>query len=391
MATLLIIVIYIAFVSLGLPDSLLGCAWPVMHLDFNVPLSYAGAVTMVIAFGTVVSSVLSDRLTKKFGTSLVTVSSVLLTVIALFGFSMSDAYFKLFIWAVPYGLGAGAIDAALNNYVAVHYASRFMNWLHCFWGAGAMISPYIMSHFLAKGGEWQKGYSSVGFIQLAILAVLIATLPVWNKVRTKEEIESEKSRETLSIKNVLKIPGVKFVFLGMFAYCSVEATTFAWTSSYFVTGKGMSPEAAAKYAAFYYIGITAGRFLCGFVSDKLGDFGIIRIGMVLIAGGIITLIVSKNDIMCLVGVLATGLGCAPVYPALIHVTPTSFGEDKSQSIVGLQMASAYFGSTFMPPIFGIIAEKVSISLFPVFLGVFAVMTAVMVTLLSSGLKKRNRS
>ncbi|MGN1348401.1 MAG: MFS transporter [Acutalibacteraceae bacterium] len=388
MTALLLIVIYIAFISLGLPDSLFGCAWPVMQLDFNVPLSYAGAVTMTIAFGTVISSIFSDRLTKKFGTSVVTVFSVFLTVIALFGFSMSDAYYKLFIWAVPYGLGAGAIDAALNNYVAVHYASRYMNWLHCFWGAGAMISPYIMGHFLSQNGNWHKGYSSVGLIQAAILVILIASLPLWKKVRTTEEAESEKQRETLKIRDVIKIKGVKFVFLGMFAYCSLEATAFAWTSSFFVSGKGLSPDTAARYAALFYIGITVGRLLCGFVSDRLGDYKIIGIGLVLIAGGIITLLFADSNIFCLIGILVTGIGCAPVYPALIHITPTTFGEDKSQSIVGLQMASAYIGSTFMPPVFGLIANSISISLFPVFLGVFGVLTAVMIIMLSSSTKNK---
>lgn len=391
MVTLLLIVIYIAFISLGLPDSLLGCAWPVMQLDFNVPLSYAGAITMVIAFGTVISSIFSDRLTKRFGTGKVTTISVLLTVIALMGFSVSNAYPQLFIWAVPYGLGAGAIDAALNNYVAVHYASRYMNWLHCFWGAGAMISPYIMSHFLSKNGNWHKGYSTVGFIQLGILAVLVIAFPLWNKVKTKEEIESEKDRKTMRLIDVFRIPGVRFIFLGMFAYCSIEATAFAWTSSYFVTGKGITPDIAAKYAALYYIGITAGRFICGFVSDRLGDFKITFIGLSLIAAGIITLAFAEWNTLCLIGVLVMGLGCAPIYPALIHITPTTFGEEKSQSIVGMQMASAYFGSTFMPPVFGLIASHISISYFPFFLSVFALMATVMVISLSGFVTKTKKA
>lgn len=391
MVTVLLIVIYIAFISLGLPDSLLGCAWPVMQLDFNVPLSYAGAITMVIAFGTVISSVFSDRLTKRFGTGRVTTISVLLTVIALMGFSFSSAYPQLFIWAVPYGLGAGAIDAALNNYVAVHYASRYMNWLHCFWGAGAMISPYIMSHFLAKDGNWHKGYQAVGFIQLGILVILVATLPLWSRVRSKEEIENEKNRETMKIFDVVKIPGVKFIFLGMFAYCSIEATVFAWTSSYFVTGKGLTPDVAAKYAALYYIGITVGRLLCGFVSDRLGDFRITFIGLSLVAAGIIMLVFARENTLCLVAVLVMGLGCAPVYPALIHITPTTFGEERSQSIVGMQMASAYFGSTFMPPIFGLIANHINISLYPFYLSVFALMTTTMVILLSGYVAKTQKN
>lgn len=382
MVTLLLIVIYIAFISLGLPDSLLGCSWPVMQLDFNVPLSYAGAVTMVIAFGTVISSVFSDRLTRKLGTGRVTVLSVLLTVIALLGFSFSSAYHELFIWAVPYGLGAGAIDAALNNYVAVHYASRYMNWLHCFWGAGAMISPYIMGHFLSQDGNWPMGYRTVGIIQTAILIILIVSFPLWAKVKTESEKAVEKTRETMKIRDVLRIRGVKFVFLGMFANCTVESVMFAWISSYFVLGKGLSPDTAARYAALFYIGMTVGRLLCGFVSDRLGDFNITYIGLCFAALGIALLIISRGETMCLFGVLTVGLGCAPIYPALIHITPTTFGEEKSQSIVGLQMASAYFGSTFMPPLFGLIASNISISLFPLFIAVFAVMTAVMVIMLS---------
>lgn len=390
MVTLLLIVIYIAFISLGLPDSLFGCSWPVMQLDFGVPLSYAGAVTMTIAFGTVISSVFSDRLTKKLGTGKVTVISVLLTVVALFGFSFTNAYWKLFLWAVPYGLGAGAIDAALNNYVAVHYASRYMNWLHCFWGAGALISPYIMGHFLSQNGNWQRGYSSVGFIQAGILVILIISLPLWSKVKTPQEISVEKSRETLKMRDVIKLPGVKFVFLAMFANCSVEATAFAWTSSYFVTGKSFSPDSAARYAALFYIGMTVGRLLCGFISDKLGDFRMIYIGFAFEVIGILMLIFSNGNLLSLASVLTIGLGCAPVYPALIHITPTAFGEEKSQSIVGLQMASAYCGSTFMPPLFGVIANHINISLFPAFLGVFAVMTAFAVICLS-GSAKKNRA
>lgn len=382
MVTLLLIVIYIAFISLGLPDSLFGCAWPVMQLDFGVPISYAGAITMTIAFGTVVSSLLSDRLTKKFGTDKVTVFSVFLTVVALFGFSLSNAYAQLFIWAVPYGLGAGAIDAALNNYVAVNYASKYMNWLHCFWGVGAMISPYIMGHFLSENDNWHKGYSSVGIIQAVILVILIVSLPLWKKAKTPQETTREKERKPLRLKDVLGISGVKLVFLGMFAYCSVEATAFIWTGSYFVNAKNLSPDTAARYAAMFYIGITVGRLLCGFVSDKLGDFKVIGIGIVFISAGVILLFAAKSNAVGVVGILTAGLGCAPIYPALIHITPTAFGEEKSQSIVGLQMASAYIGTTFMPPVFGLMANNISIKLFPVFLGVFTLFTAAAVIMLS---------
>ena len=275
MYTLLLLLIYMAFISLGLPDSLLGSAWPIMHEAFSVPLSYAGLVTMIISAGTICSSLMSERLTKKFGTQIVTVCSVLLTAAALFGFSTSSAFYMLCLWAIPYGLGAGAIDVALNNYVALHYSSKHMSWLHCFWGVGTIISPYIMSYALTTS-SWQNGYRMVSFLQMGITMILFVTLPVWKVNKTAEQ--QEEQHEVIGIRGAVKIKGVPQLLLGFFSYCALESTLILWSSSYLVGAKGISAERAAAYAALFCSGITLGRFLAGFVTEKLGDHKMIRLG-----------------------------------------------------------------------------------------------------------------
>ncbi len=377
MYSILLIIIYIAFISLGLPDSLLGSSWPIMREQMNVPLSYAGMVSMLIAGGTIVSSLMSDRLTKKLGTGLVTAISVLMTAVALFGFSISGSFWMLCLWTIPYGLGAGAIDAALNNYVAVHYASRHMSWLHCFWGVGAAISPYIMSHCLTNGFGWSSGYNTVAVIQIIITAILFISLPLWKK--QKESLHEEQNiAPAMKLSQTLKIKGVKYVLLAFFGYCALETTAGLWASSYLVLGKGISVEKAARYASFFYLGITFGRFLCGFVANKLGDKTMIKIGIAITFIGIITIwLPVTSQWIGLSGLIIIGFGCAPIYPSIIHSTPTNFGADKSQAIIGIQMASAYTGSTFMPPLFGLLANYVSINLYPAFLLVFAVLMLVM--------------
>ena len=377
MYTLLLLLIYLAFISLGLPDSLLGSAWPVMHEAFAVPLSWAGMVTMIISGGTICSSLLSERLTKRFGTSVVTVVSVFLTAAALFGFSTASAFWMLCIWAIPYGLGAGAIDAALNNYVALHYSSRHMSWLHCFWGIGTIISPYIMSYALTTS-VWQNGYRIVSILQFAITAVLFLTLPVWNVCQeqdsgqkepesAEENADGSKDSEVLGVCGALQIRGVKQLLTGFFAYCAMESTLILWSSSYLVGAKGISEEWAAAFASLFCIGITAGRFLAGFVTEKLGDHKLIQIGTVVMLIGCAAMFLPiPGDWAALGGLVIMGLGCAPVYPSIIHATPSNFGEENSQAIIGIQMASAYVGSTFMPPVFGLIAAHVSIRLMPLY-------------------------
>ncbi len=377
MYTLLLLLIYLAFISLGLPDSLLGSAWPVIHQELQVPLSYAGAVTMIISFGTICSSLMSERLTKKLGVNIVTVCSVLLTAIALYGFSTSSAFWMLCLWGIPYGLGAGAIDAALNNYVALHYNSRHMSWLHCFWGVGTIISPYIMSYALTTS-VWQNGYCMVSFLQMGITVILLVTLPVW-KVNRKANEQKAEQAAVIGIRGALKIKGVPQLLLGFFSYCSLESTLLLWSSSYLVGAKGVTAQKAAAFASLFCIGITAGRFLSGLVTEKLGDYNLICIGTgILLLGCIAMILPLKTDAAALGGLVVMGLGCAPVYPSIIHATPDNFGAQNSQAIIGIQMASAYVGSTFMPPVFGLIANHISVALMPFFVLFFIVLMYIMV-------------
>lgn len=377
MYTLLLLLIYLAFISLGLPDSLLGSAWPVIHQELQVPLSYAGAVTMIISFGTICSSLMSERLTKKLGVNIVTVCSVLLTAIALYGFSTGSAFWMLCLWGIPYGLGAGAIDAALNNYVALHYNSRHMSWLHCFWGVGTIISPYIMSYALTTS-VWQNGYRMVSFLQMGITVILLVTLPVW-KVNRKANEQKAEQAAVIGIRGALKIKGVPQLLLGFFSYCSLESTLLLWSSSYLVGAKGVTAQKAAAFASLFCIGITAGRFLSGLVTEKLGDYNLIRIGTgILLLGCIAMILPLKTDVAALGGLVVMGLGCAPVYPSIIHATPDNFGAQNSQAIIGIQMASAYVGSTFMPPVFGLIANHISVALMPFFVLFFIVLMYIMV-------------
>lgn len=373
MYSLLLAIIYLAFISLGLPDSLLGSGWPVMHAEFGVPVSYMGIVSMVISGGTIISSLLSDKLTGKLGTRGVTVISVILTVVALFGFSFSTRFWMIILCAVPYGLGAGAIDAALNNYVALHYKSKHMSWLHCFWGVGTIVSPFIMGYALTNS-SWNDGYRIVGYIQLGIALLLVATLPVW-KVNKKAEITPQKS---VGLIGALKIKGVPFLLLGFFAYCAAEATAMQWASTYFVEVKGVGAEQAAVFASLFYIGITVGRFISGFITDKLGDRKMIILGTCILVSGIVLLFLPIDSyIAAVVAFIVIGLGCAPVYPCIIHSTPYNFGAENSGAIIGIQMASAYMGTTFIPPLFGLLGNLLGFEIMPVYLLIFV---ALMITM-----------
>ena len=378
MTTILLIVIYIAFISLGLPDSILGSAWPSMYKGLNVPVSYAGVISMIIAGGTIISSLFSDKLIRKLGTGVVTAISVALTAAALMGFSYSDSFVMLCLWGIPYGLGAGSVDAALNNFVALHYKSHHMSWLHCFWGVGATAGPYIMGYCLTNGFRWNTGYQAIGIMQIVLVACLIASLPLW-KIKWKSSGEEVlHDNVAISIKDTLKLPGAKSILTAFFCYCALEATTGLWASSYMVLYKGIDAKTAAKWASLFYFGITVGRLICGFVTDKLGDREMVRIGQVLALIGILLLFIPFGDFMVLAGLVLIGIGCAPIYPSLIHETPENFGADKSQSIMGIQMATAYVGSTFMPPVFGFLAAKITISLYPVYLLVFVILMFIMV-------------
>lgn len=376
---LLLVIIYLAFISLGLPDSLLGSAWPAMYQEFSVPVSYAGGISMIIAAGTIISSLLSDRLTKKFGTGKVTAVSVLMTAVALFGFSISHSFIVLCLWAVPYGLGAGSVDASLNNYVALHYASRHMSWLHCMWGIGASLGPYIMGYALTGGQGWNMGYRYIAILQIVLTLVLIFSLPLWKKQGTGNtgQTDGEGGNKPLSLRCIIKIPGAKEVMITFFCYCALEQTAGLWASSYLVLHRGLSAETAAGFASLFFIGITAGRALSGFLTMKLNDTQMIRLGQVFILSGIVFLFLPFGSVCSLTGLILVGLGCAPVYPSIIHSTPEHFGADKSQAMIGVQMASAYVGICLMPPVFGFIANHISVSLFPVYLLAILVLMAVM--------------
>ena len=368
MYSLLLALIYIAFISLGLPDSLLGSGWPVIHNDLNVPISFMGIVSMVISGGTIVSSLLSDKLTRKLGTRIVTVISVFLTAIALFGFSFSNQFWMLIVFAIPYGLGAGAIDAALNNYVALHYTSKHMSWLHCFWGVGTIVSPFVMSYALTNS-TWNNGYRVVAFIQLGIGLLLLVTLPVWKANRQNVE----DNAKSIGLIGALKIKGVPYLLIGFFAYCAAEATAMYWASTYLVEVKGITPDRAARFASLFYIGLTVGRFLSGFIMDKLGDRKMIILGTCILSCGIISLLIpAGNPIVSLTGFIIIGLGCAPIYPCIIHSTPNNFGAENSGAIIGIQMASAYVGSTFIPPLFGLLGNLISFAILPIYLSVFII-------------------
>ncbi len=373
MYSFLLALIYLAFISLGLPDSLLGAGWPVMHTELGVSVSFMGIISMVISGGTIISSLLSDKLTHKFGTRAVTVASVFLTVAALFGFSFSGSFSMLIIFAVPYGLGAGAIDAALNNYVALHYKAKHMSWLHCFWGVGAIISPFIMS-FALKNLNWNGGYRIVGFIQLAIALLLLVTLPVWKINKT----ESTADTKRVGLTAALKIKGVPFLLIGFFAYCAAEATAMYWASTYFTEVKGISGDRAASFAALFYIGITLGRFASGFITERLGDRRMILLGTGVLACGIMILLIPVQSYMtAFAAFLVIGFGCAPIYPCIIHSTPANFGAENSGAIIGIQMASAYVGSTFIPPLFGLLGNAVGFSVMPVYLLAFFALMIIM--------------
>lgn len=406
MYSLLLTIVYVAFISLGLPDSLIGSGWPVMHEDLGVPLAFAGILTTIIAVGTIVSSLASDRLTRRFGAGLVTAVSVGMTAAALVGFSLSGSFWMLCLWAVPYGLGAGAVDAALNNYVALHYAARHMNWLHSFWGVGASISPFIMSYALGTRLGWSGAYGIVGGIQIALTVVLLVSLPLWGRVDAVraagsadapdaavdgEDDPSTTGRAHVPLAQALRIPGVLLVLTAFFAYCALESTAILWASTYLVTDRGVDTATAAAFGSLFLLGITGGRFLAGFFADRIGDTLLIRGGFATVAVGVVLIALPVGtDVLALVGLVVAGLGCAPIYPAIIHSTPVNFGRSSSQAIIGIQMAAAYTGSTLAPPLFGVLSAWAGTWIFPLFAAVLVVLGLVMSERLNRLVARRAR-
>lgn len=393
MVHIILIIIYLAFISLGLPDPMLGSAWPSMYKEFQVPVSYAGAISMIIAIGTIFSSLNSDRLTKKLGTGKITAISVAITAVALFGFSISHSFGMLCLWAIPYGFGAGGVDAALNNYVALHYGSHHMSWLHCMWGVGTIIGPYVIGYALTNGYTWNFGYRAISIMQIFLTVILVLSIPLWkgredSPLGGSADIKKGETEKALSLKEIFSIPGAKEIMVTFFCYCALESTAMLWASSYMVLYKNIAVETAAQYASLFFIGITAGRAISGFLTFKLNDTQMIRLGQGIIVVGGIAMLLPLGNVGTLVGLILVGLGCAPIYPCIIHSTPVRFGVKKSQAVIGVQMASAYIGTCLMPPLFGWIANHVTIMLFPIYLllilGVMVVMHEILIRKTSGG-------
>ncbi len=381
MFSLLLALIYAAFISIGLPDSLLGSAWPSMYNMLGAPIEAAGVITMFIAACTIVSSLISSKITNKFSTGTVTAVSVLLTAIALFGFSISTSFVMLLMFAIPYGFGAGSIDAALNHYVATNYKSKHMTWLHAFWGVGATVSPYIMSFALTNNFGWQGGYRIVGCIQAVLCLVFFIFLPLWKKGQKGEE--NQPKAVNVSLKNAFSLKGIKYLMVSFCAYCGLEAMVGLWAVSFLVEVRGVETELAALFGSFMYLGITVGRFFCGFIADRVGDKNMVRAGLILMfLGGALVIVRDSGNIVSLSGLVVLGLGSAPVYPCIIHATPKSFGKENAGTVIGIQMASAYTGTTFLPPLFGLIASFAGLTFFP-FYAVLLAMIALVFSELSN--------
>lgn len=379
MALVFLAVIYLAFISLGLPDSLLGVAWPLIQTEFQTPLDAAGLISMIISAGTIISSLLSGKVTSFMSTGKVTLISCIMTAGALLGFSMVPSFIWFIVFALPLGLGAGSVDAALNNYVATHYKSHHMSWLHCFWGVGATLGPMIMSLFIIHRNSWRNGYSAVSIIQFILVFILLISLPLWDRMEkarhksSPEESITENDGEDPGIMsttetgiktNALHIKGVKYALIAFLFYCAIEITMGLWGSSFLTRIKGIDAATAAQWVSLYYAGITVGRFVSGFVTMRMSNRTLIRCGQLTIFVGILFILIPLPDVFSLIGFILTGLGCAPIYPCMIHETPTRFGKEHSQTIVGYQMAFAYTGTTFFGPLFGSIAAKTTLGIFP---------------------------
>ena len=359
MVSLLLPIIYLAFISLGLPDALLGAAWPTMYPQLGAGVAWAGGVSMIISAGTIVSSLASERLNTRLGTGRVTALSVATTAVALFGFSTCTQFWQLCLWAIPYGLGAGSVDAALNNYVALHYESRHMSWLHCMWGIGAAGGPVIMGWALA-GSTWQNGYRIISILQIILTAVLIFSLPLWQTL-TDAGAGEDFTPEHRTLPQLMKVPGVPEVLCCFALYSGVETVTGMWAASYCTLVRGLD---AASWASLFYLGITVGRFLSGFLTMKFNDHQMIRIGQVLIAVGIALVFLPAGNTCLRAGLVTIGLGCAPIYPCIIHETPANFGKSLSMAMTGIQMAAAYTGTTLLSPLFGVLAQNITMQLYP---------------------------
>lgn len=380
MATFFLIIIYLAFISLGLPDSLLGAAWPVMRMDIHASLGTAGVLFMVIAGSTIVSSLFSGAVIKRFGTGKVTLVSCIMTAGALFGFAWSPSLIWFIIFAIPLGLGGGSVDAGLNSYVALHYKARHMSWLHCFWGVGATLGPMIMASFISGQGLWRQGYLTVAGLQFILVIILFFSLPLWDKVartsnaknKDQEELHDQEWEQISETPKPWKIKGVHFALLTFFFYCGIEASAGLWGSSFFVHVKSLSAATAAQWVSLFFLCITIGRMITGFITFKMSNRMLIRCGQLMALAGALLLVLPFPSIISLIGFMIIGLGLAPIFPCMLHETPARFGKKHAQSIMGYQMATAYTGSTFVPPLLGMLASYSTIGIFPMFIVMFAV-------------------
>lgn len=386
MATLLLIVIYIAFIGLGVPDSLFGTAWPAIYTDLNLPVSWASIVTIIVSCGTITSSLLSSWLISRFGTGKITAVSTLMTALALLGFSCSDSMLWLCLCAIPLGLGAGSIDTALNNYVALHYKASHMNFLHCFYGIGVSLSPYLMSLALSKG-TWEGGYRAVFWFQLAIAALTALALPLWKKVRHAQNgEEEEETPRVLSFPALMKMPKVRMACLVFIGYCALEYTCGTWGSTFLVNAKGAAADTAARMVTFYYVGLALGRFLSGVLAGRLHSRQLVKIGQMILLAAVVSLFLPLPFAFCSVSLFFIGLGNGPIFPNMLHLTPELFGKDLSQAVIGAEMATSYIGVLLAPALFGLIAQNVTAALFPVYL---LVLYALMITGTAASVYKKD--
>ncbi len=376
MIGLLLALIYLTFISLGLPDAVLGSAWPLASAEFGVPISNMGIITIIISSGTIISSLNSNKLITRLGVHKVTSFSVIMTAVSLLGFAISPSFWVLCLWAIPYGLGAGGVDTALNNYVAINFESKHMNWLHCMWGVGATLGPYIMGLALTGGHSFRTGYTILFAVQAVISVIIFISAPIW-KTKSRNKAYSEKPAKLLSLKEILAIGGVKQIVITFFCFCALEQTAGLWASSYLIYSRGIPPEVAAGFSALFYLGITIGRGICGFISMRFNDIQMIRAGSFMMAVGVCVLLVPFGQYTPFIGIAMIGLGSAPVFPSIIHSTPKYFGTQNSQAVTGLIIAMAYAGTLTMPALFGVIGRNISFNLYPIFIGAFLIIMFIM--------------
>ena len=381
MATLILLIIFIDFIGLGIPDSLFGPAWPAIYAELALPVSMGSIVSLMNTAGTVISSLSSAYLIKKFGTARVTAFSTVLTAIALLGFSFSNNFIFLCLFSIPLGLGGGAIDSALNNYVALHYKAVHMNFLHCFYGVGVTVSPFFMSLALSDNNNWRGGYRLAFFVQVIIAAITVLSLPLWRRVSKKQYGYEDSPQETVSIFKLAKSRKVRLTWLAFISSCAIECVCGAWGSTYLVETMGMSEENAAKAIMFYYMGMAIGRFLSGILAVRLSSWHIIYMGCGVLALAIFLLFLPLGVVATAAALFLVGVGNGPIFPNLTHLTPHNFGQDISQSVMGSQMAAAYIGIMVFPPLYGIMAQNITPAVFPYYISVFFVALTVSVILI----------